>query len=81
MANGGERTKENIKYSGGETTHSSERFLSKDELRKILGSGGTVSLMVTYRKKRLRLNHSKDRHSVVKPGYPVFRQKGREINL
>ena len=68
-------------YSSDEVMHFSERFLSKDELRKIFGSGVTVSLTVTYAKKRLRLNHSKDGHSVVKPGYPVFRQKGTEVHL
>jgi len=73
--------KASVMYSSGEVMHSSERFLSKDELRKIFGSGITVSLTVTYRKKRLRLNHSKDGHSVLKLGYPVFRQKGREIHL
>ena len=73
--------KASVMYSSDEVMHSSDRFLPKDELRKIFGSGGTVSLTVTYRKKSLRLNHSKDGHSVVKPGYPVFRQKGREIYL
>ena len=81
MARSGERMKANINYSDGELIHSSERFLSKEELRKIFGAGVTISLNTTYRKRRFRVSHSKEGHCAMKANYPVFRQKGREIEL
>jgi hypothetical protein len=73
--------KANINYSDGETIRSSERFLSKEELRRIFGAGVSISLTITYRKRRFRVSHSNEGHCAMKTGYPVFRQKAREIEL
>lgn len=73
--------KASISYSDGETIRSSERFLSKDELRKLFGAGATIRLVVTYRKRRFGVSHSKEGQCGMKVGYPVFRQKAREIEL
>jgi hypothetical protein len=73
--------KASIAYSDGETIRSSERFLPKEELRGIFGAGVTVSLTITYCRRRFRATHSKDGHCSMKAGYSVFRQKRREIEL
>jgi len=74
--------KATILYESDEKLHSAERFLSKQDLVKIFGAGAEVSRTITYRRRRLRLNHSKkDIQAVVKKNYPVYRQKSRAVNL
>jgi hypothetical protein len=71
--------KTSVMYISDEVMHSSGHFLSKEELRRIFGAGVTISRTVTYRRKRMRKGHSKDGRAAVKSGYPIFRQKSREI--
>jgi hypothetical protein len=73
--------KATILYESDEKSHSAERFLSKEELRRIFGSGISIALTITKERKRYRLNHGKDNGGHVKIDYPVFRQKGREVHL
>jgi hypothetical protein len=70
-----------IGYESDERAVSSERFLSKDELRKIFGNGIYVTMTITKERRRYRLNHGKDNGGRVKVNYPVFRQKSKAVNL
>jgi hypothetical protein len=71
--------KATILYESEEKAISSERFLSKEELRAIFGSGITISLIITRHRKRFSVSHSKDHPAHLKA--EVFSQKSREIHL
>lgn len=68
-----------IGYSDGEKHVSSERFLSKEELRAIFTEAESVTRSVVINRKRLHKTHSKDGHAWLRRQKSVVRNRRIEI--
>lgn len=79
-----------ILYRSSDKAHSSERFLSKAELRELFPTDKWVVMEITYVRKSLKRHKPKEwggkgktskKEMFMKTGYPKSSQKSRVINL
>jgi hypothetical protein len=80
--------KAELLYESDEKAMASERFLSKDELRRIFGTGIEISMTITRKRKRFKRHREITKHSktakeerYLKREYPKFTQKSRMISI
>lgn len=80
-----------ILYRGSEKAHSSERFLSKAELRQVFPADQWVVMEIIYLRKSYKAHKVKEGKGVrskkskeqrfMKPNYPMSYRKSRVINV